>query len=109
MKDGDRENTMDKTLGRLEKNSAEVIVFNLVTWKGHQYIDIRIWLKGESDDEIPETPTKKGLRFSLELLPEFIETLQRIDAGLDLADEETTEEADIQKSGKDRKADIHTL
>jgi hypothetical protein len=29
MKDGDRENTMDKTLGRLEKNSAEVIVFNL--------------------------------------------------------------------------------
>jgi len=50
---------MDKTLGRLEKNSAEVIVFNLVTWKGHQYIDIRIWLKGESDDEIPETPTKK--------------------------------------------------
>jgi len=43
------------------------------------------------------------------LLPEFIETLQRIDAGLDLVDEETTEEADIQKSEKDRKADIHTL
>jgi hypothetical protein len=53
--------------------------------------------------------TLKGLRFSLELLPEFIETLQGIDAGLDLADEETMKEADIQKPEKDEKADIQSL
>lgn len=73
---------MGELLARLDKNSAEEIEFHLEEYHGQQYLDIRIWVKGEPSAPGSEQPTKKGIRFNVELLGEFIQALQRINAGL---------------------------
>jgi hypothetical protein len=74
---------MGELLARLDKNSAEEIEFNLEEYHGQHYLDIRVWLKGQPGENGAETPTKKGIRFNVELLDEFIQALQKINAGMD--------------------------
>lgn len=73
---------MGDVLAKIEKNSAEEIHFAFVEWKQKKYLDIRVWVKADPDEGREEQPTKKGVRFNVELLEEFIEVLQKINAGL---------------------------
>ena len=68
-------------IAKLEKNSGEEIRFSFAEWNGKRYLDIRVWVKADPDEGKEEQPTKKGIRFNLELLDEFIEILQKINAG----------------------------
>jgi hypothetical protein len=72
---------MSETIAKLDKNSAEEIRFSFAEWNGKRYLDIRVWIKADPDEGKAELPTKKGIRFNLELLDEFIEILQKINAG----------------------------
>lgn len=58
-----------------QKNTKERIRVSAVEFKGHSLVDIRVcW---QNDDEW--RPTKKGITFSIGLLPEIIEALKAAD------------------------------
>jgi hypothetical protein len=67
---------------RIDKNSREELRFTIVDWNGQKYIDIRVWIKADPEEGQEEIPTKKGIRFNGELLPEVIGILQGIDRTL---------------------------
>lgn len=70
-----------------EKNSMEKVVVNLTSFKGNDYVDIRIWVMGNPAEPDSAQPTKKGICISCELLPELIK-------GLSMAQGSLEEEAD---------------
>jgi hypothetical protein len=80
-----------KTLAKIEKNPAEEIRFSLTEWKSKKYVDIRIWIKADPGEGQEEIPTKKGIRFLAELIPEFIKILQKIDEKLACGESAQTE------------------
>ena len=53
---------------RFEKNSLEEVRVSLTTYKGKEYIDLRVFFRGD-DGEMH--PGKKGLTLSVALLPEL--------------------------------------
>ena len=62
----------------IRKNSAEVIRIAEKTYKDQRYYDVRIWVVGDNDELIP---TKKGVRFREDLLPELVRGLESIRQG----------------------------
>ena len=46
---------MSKTVYELPKNSREAIKFSLETFKGHRFIDMRVYAKEEGKDPAPFT------------------------------------------------------
>ena len=97
-----KSNEPAKLFGVIEKNSAEEIRFSVVKWHEKNYVDIRIWVKADPSEGRDEIATKKGVRFHIEILPEFIRLLQRIDADLAGESAEIKEESDeqTQEAGK---------
>jgi len=61
----------------LTKNGREKIVFRLGEFKGHKFVDLRIFVAGE--DGNGDTPTKKGLAVPLHLYREFREALMQVE------------------------------
>jgi hypothetical protein len=61
----------------LTKNSRENIVFRVGEFKGHKFVDLRIFVAGENSSG--DTPTKKGLAVPLHLYREFREALMRVE------------------------------
>jgi len=57
-----------RLIAEFQKNSVEKIKVQLQRWKNQNYIDIRVYF---IDQEKAETPTKKGICLSAELLPEL--------------------------------------
>jgi hypothetical protein len=58
-------------IATIEKNSAEELHVDLHEWKAETYVDIRVWYRGEPGADGDVQPTKKGLRFNAELLPDL--------------------------------------
>jgi len=81
-----------KLFGTIDKNTAEEIRFSVVKWHEKNFVDVRVWVKADPSEGRDEIATKKGVRFNLEILPEFIEQLQRIDEALAGEPPETKEE-----------------
>jgi hypothetical protein len=71
-----------KIFGRLDKNSVEEIQFSFCEWNGKEYVDIRVWVKEDPEEGRKEIPTRKGIRFNAELLPDFLKILKRMDKKL---------------------------
>lgn len=59
----------------LEKNDLARIRVSRTTFKGHEFIDVRTFVKNDLGDFIP---TQKGVTIAPEQLPTFISGLQRI-------------------------------
>lgn len=70
---------MSEVFASLEKNSVEEIRFAFYEWNGKKYADIRVWVKADPEESRDEIPTRKGIRFNAELLPEFIKILRAMD------------------------------
>ena len=66
-----------KQLCEIKKNSREVIRVVENEFKGKELVDIRTYYYDENADEIK--PTKKGISFSKEVLPEILEALRSIE------------------------------
>ena len=74
-----------KEIGRIELNPTDRLVLSTTRYRDKDYVDIRKFV--ESPDYTG--PTKQGVRFSADLLPEVLETLKKVaeDLGIDAADE----------------------
>ena len=57
------------------KNTREVIRIGPEYYRGHRLVDIRVYFQLE--DGLLQ-PTRKGIAFSMELLPKIIERLQAV-------------------------------
>lgn len=67
---------MSKQVCDLPKNSREAIKFSLAEFKGHKFIDMRVYVKDEGKDPVP---TPKGLTVSPTLWPEFKAGLAKVE------------------------------
>lgn len=61
----------NRLVAEFDKNALELVKVHLTRWKTQDYVDVRIWVKGEPGCPGDEQPTKKGLCISAELLPEL--------------------------------------
>jgi len=62
------------------KNPLEEVRSSVTSFKGKQYVDIRIYYKGDDGDF---HPSKKGLTLSVELFPELETGLQKLKEALE--------------------------
>lgn len=75
----------EKAVCELPKNSREAIRFRLGEFKGHKFVDMRIFVTepGENGDKAKDpAPTKKGLAVSPQLWPQFREALAQVEAAM---------------------------
>ena len=68
-----------KQICQLSKNTRETIWFRLGEFKGHKFIDTRIFTKEDGKDP---APTKKGLAVSPQLWPQFRQALAQVEAAM---------------------------
>lgn len=68
-----------KQICQLPKNTREAIWFRLGEFKGHKFIDMRVFVKEDGKDP---TPTKKGLAVSPQLWPQFRAALNQVEAAM---------------------------
>ena len=61
----------------IQKNARETIHFKLGDFKGHKFIDMRVFTKEEGKEPVP---TKKGLAISPHLWPQFRQALAQVEA-----------------------------
>jgi hypothetical protein len=86
---------MSKPVYELTKNSREAIKFSLETFKGHRFIDMRVYAKEEGKDPVP---TKKGLPVSPILWPEFKRALAEVEAAM--IDQKWLDKEDLEIQGE---------
>ena len=70
---------MTEPICTLEKNSREVYQFRLAEFKGHKFLDMRIFTREDGKDP---APTKKGLAVSPQLWPQFRAALAQVEAAM---------------------------
>ena len=58
------------------KNQDEEIRISIRKYKGRHFIDLRLWFESKKGEEY--RPTKKGVFFSIEQLPEFKRGIDRL-------------------------------
>ena len=66
----------DREIAVFEKNAVEEVRVKLVNWKDQDYLDVRVWFNSNGDEFFP---TKKGLTIGVELIPKFLDALQKAD------------------------------
>ena len=70
---------MSKQVRELPKNSRESIKFSLAEFKGHKFIDMRVFVKEDGKDPVP---TKKGLAVPPTLWPQFKAALAQLEEAM---------------------------
>ncbi|MBU4232274.1 MAG: transcriptional coactivator p15/PC4 family protein [Proteobacteria bacterium] len=63
----------------IQKNSRETICFRLGEYKGHKFVDMRVFAIEEGKDP---APTKKGLAVSPALWPQFKAALAQLESAM---------------------------
>ena len=63
----------------IQKNSRETICFRLEEYKGHKFVDMRVFAIEEGKDP---APTKKGLAVSPALWPQFKVALGKLEQAI---------------------------
>ncbi len=64
-------------ISEIVKTNVEIIKIVVEEFKHKPYIDMRVWVLNDPSDPGSEVATKKGLCVSADLVPEFIEGLQK--------------------------------
>jgi hypothetical protein len=75
----------EKPVCELPKNSREAIRFRLGEFKGHRFVDVRIFVTelGENGAQPKNpAPTKKGLADSPQLWPQFRAAVAQVEAAM---------------------------
>jgi hypothetical protein len=70
---------MSDQVCELAKNAREKIIFRLGEFKGHKFIDMRVFAKEEGKDPVP---TKKGLAVSPVIWAQFRAALDQVEAAM---------------------------
>ncbi len=69
----------DQLIATIEKNPDEEIRISLREYKGHPFVDIRVYWKPPDGEP---GPTKKGVTFNPELYPEFKKAITALEEAL---------------------------
>ena len=69
----------EKPICEIPKNTREVYQFRLGEFKGHKFMDMRIFVKEDCKDP---APTKKGLAVSPALFGEFKKALAQVEEAM---------------------------
>ena len=64
-------------IASIEKNETARYIISVSEWNDNKYCDIREYYLDQKSDEYK--PTKKGVRFQINLLDDFVEALRSID------------------------------
>jgi len=70
---------MNDKVCELAKNAREKIIFRLGEYKGHKFVDMRVFAIEEGKDPIA---TRKGLAVSPQLWPQFRAALSQVEGEL---------------------------
>lgn len=65
---------MGEVVHEIEKNKAEVIRFSIDNFKEYNIVNCRVFAKTDSGT----VPTKKGLAFSIRLLPDILRGFNKV-------------------------------
>ena len=65
----------DRIVHSFQKNPEEEIRFTLREYKERHYLDLRLWYQPSNGGDY--FPTKKGITFALEFLPELKKGLEK--------------------------------
>jgi len=68
---------MMKKLGELEITDKSKLVLSIGEYKDRERIDLRMYVKSKNEDK--EIPTKKGIFFDSEWLPDFIKMVRKLE------------------------------
>jgi len=63
----------------LQKNTLDVIRIQKTKYKGHDLVDVRVYVEDKNGEKIP---TRKGITFKVDLLDEVISALEEIKEGV---------------------------
>lgn len=69
------EHTPEAIIAEIPKNARETILVTTSEFNGHRLASIRVWVPLPNGDG--RLPTKTGIAFRRELLPDIIRALQR--------------------------------
>lgn len=69
----------DQLIATIEKNSDEEIRISLREYKGHSFVDIRVYWRPPDGEP---GPTRKGVTFNPEFYPEFREAIAALEEAL---------------------------
>ena len=64
-----------RILHTFPKNSIEEVRISLTSFKGQEYLDVRVFYRAD-DGEF--RPTKKGVTINMELIPDLLEGLAKV-------------------------------
>ena len=67
-------------VARFQKNASEEVRAQIIKYKGHDLIDVRVWVPRQ--DRPGENPTKKGLTLNIELLPQLKDAVLKLETAL---------------------------
>ena len=70
---------MSDLIFELGKNSRETIRYSLGEYKGHRFVDLRIFITDDGKDSIA---TRKGLAVSPHLWPQFKEAMAKVEEAM---------------------------
>jgi len=87
----------DQLIATIEKNPDEEIRVSLREYKGHPFVDIRVYWKPPQGEP---GPTRKGVTFNPEFYPEFKKAITALEAALikkKLVDREAIEAALVEE------------
>ena len=62
-------------MGEIQKNTLDVIRIQKTKYKGHDLVDVRVYVEDKNGEKIP---TRKGITFKVDLLDEVISALEEI-------------------------------
>ena len=64
----------------IEKNATETLRIERSDFKGHDLVNIRVWVEKQGPGKGTPTmvPTRKGVTFQRELLPQVIDALGKL-------------------------------
>ncbi len=69
---------MDKLLGTIPKNELEEVRVQARAFRGHPYIDIRVYWRTDPEEEYWR-PSQKGVTLKPELVGELITALKNVE------------------------------
>ena len=75
MNDNEQNNndSSEEILSTFDRNEREKVKVRKTTFKGKEYLDIRVYITNQEGEEIP---TKKGINLPYELVPELQNSLK---------------------------------
>jgi len=68
---------MMKKIGELEINDKSKLVLSLGEYKNQDRVDLRMYVKSKNENK--EIPTKKGIYFDQEWLPDFVKMVRKLE------------------------------